>query len=104
MRKRAARRRRSLHLLVRMHLLRTLFARNEKRLPELRWRTLAPTAASGRGIVDRWPESAGYRTLRILCIALRCDLFALNSYVKLRVELHLLPARAESCRQRRPAI
>jgi len=35
-----------------MHFLRALFARNEKRLPELRRRTGAPTAAAGRATVD----------------------------------------------------
>ena len=57
---------RGLYLLTRMHLLRTLFARNEKRLPELRWRTAAPAAATGRGVVaSMGRESAGHRTLRI---------------------------------------
>ena len=58
---------RGLYLLTRMHLLRTLFARNEKRLPELRWRTAAPAAATGRGVVaSMGRESAGHRTLRIV--------------------------------------
>ena len=42
----------SLHLLLRMHLLRTLFARNEAHLSELPGRTGASAAAKGRGIVD----------------------------------------------------
>ena len=38
------------------------------------------------------------------CTALRYDLFALNSHLNFRVELHLLPAPAGAGRQRTPAI
>ena len=91
---------RSVHLLVRMHLLRRLFARNEKRLPELRWRTGAPTAAAGRGIVDRWGVIRRASNPADLCMALRRDLFALNPHLSLRVERHLLPGPAVATAQR----
>ena len=62
--------RRSLHLLVRMHFLRTLFPGNEKRLPELQWRIGAPTGAAGRGIADRSARIRRASDPADLCMAL----------------------------------
>src|SRR4026209_1519140 len=64
-RKRPSPKWRGLHLLVRMHFLRALFARNEKRLPELRRRTGAPTAATNGGIVNSMSGIRRAWTLRI---------------------------------------
>ena len=65
LRKRPSPKWRGLHLLVRMHLLHTLFPRNEKRLPELRRRTGAPTAATNGGIVNSMSGIRRAWTLRI---------------------------------------
>ena len=57
--------RRSLHLFLRMHLLRKLFERNEKSMSELRRGTDASAAAESRRTIIEVHESAGTRTLRI---------------------------------------
>jgi hypothetical protein len=95
--------RRSLHLFVRMHFLRELFGGNEKDLPELRRRAGAQASAEGEGTIGDASESARSRTVRTFAW-LCAGLGALNPHPTFRVELHLLPAPAESCRQRRQAI
>ena len=57
--------RRSLHLFLRMHLLRKLFERNEKSMSELRRGTDASAAAESRRTIIEVHESAGTPTLRI---------------------------------------
>src|SRR5438477_4279100 len=63
--KRIVTKRPSLHLFLRMHLLRKLFERNEKPMSELRRGTDASAAAESRRTIIEMREPAGTPTLRI---------------------------------------
>src|SRR5438270_13931021 len=91
----------SLHLFLRMHLLRKLFERTAKRLSKLRRRTGTQASTERRRpITSIRRDSNPADFLMALC----AGLFAVNPHPRLRVEPHLLPAPAESCRKRRRAI